>query len=93
MVLANTSAGWLQSWPTVRSTSVESMSSPKHPGRKTKGSWKGAKGEDIAYVSAQMGHAKTSITADIYTHLLDKHRPQAAKRTDELLFGKAAAAE
>ena len=50
------------------------------------------RGEDIAYVSRQMGHAKVSIAADIYTHLLKEHRPEAAKRTDELLFGKAATA-
>ena len=61
-----------------------------HDLRHSYGSWKIALGEDILYVSAQMGHARPSIiTHDVYAHLLTKRRPAAAARTDEFLFGKA----
>jgi integrase len=46
----------------------------------------------VVYVSKQLGHSRPSITFDVYAHLLKQHRPEAAKKTDELLFGKAAAA-
>jgi hypothetical protein len=51
------------------------------------GSWKIAQGEDILYVSAQMGHADAAITLKIYSHLLQKDRPEAAPKTDEFIFG------
>ena len=44
-------------------------------------------GENLIYVSRQLGHAKASITADVYAHLLKERRPDAAIRTDEFLFG------
>ena len=62
-----------------------------HSLRHTFGSWKIEQGEDILYVSAQMGHARPSITADVYGHLLKKHRPAAAAKTDALLFSAVAA--
>src|SRR5262249_38308319 len=37
-----------------------------HDLRHTYGSWKVAQGEDILYVAKQMGHARPSITADVY---------------------------
>ena len=61
-----------------------------HDLRHTFGSWKVAQGEDILYVSKQMGHARPSITADVYSHLLEKQRPQAAQKTDDFLFGTKA---
>ena len=64
-----------------------------HDLRHTFGSWKVAQGEDIIYVAAQMGHARPSITADIYSHLLEKRRPHAAAKTDDFLFGNVAVAE
>jgi integrase len=57
-----------------------------HDLRHSFGSWKIEQGEDILYVSAQMGHARPSITADVYGHLLKKQRPEAAAKTDTLLF-------
>ncbi len=39
------------------------------------------------YVSRQMGHANVSITANVYAHLIDKRRPEAAAKTDAFLFG------
>ena len=50
-------------------------------------------GEDIVYVSRQMGHANVSITANVYAHLIDNRRPQAAAKTDALLFGKKVVAD
>ncbi len=34
-----------------------------------------------------MGHANVSITANVYAHLIDKRRPEAAAKTDAFLFG------
>ena len=64
-----------------------------HDLRHTFGSWLVAWGEDILYVSAQMGHARPSITADVYSHLLKARRPEAARKMANLLFGKAATAD
>jgi integrase len=61
-----------------------------HHLRHTFGSWKIAQGEDVVYVSKQMGHSKPSVTYNVYAHLIDKRRPKAAALTDEKLFGKAA---
>jgi len=63
-----------------------------HDLRHTFGSWLVAQGEDILYVSAQLGHARPSITADVYSHLLKARRPDAARKMANLLFGKAATA-
>jgi len=55
------------------------------------GSMKLEHGENLVYVSKLLGHAKLSITADVYSHLcLEERRPEAAIRTDEFLFGKPA---
>ena len=62
-----------------------------HDLRHTYGSWKIVQGEDIIYVSKQMGHSRPSVTSDVYAHLLEKRRPQAAIRTDLDLFGKVKA--
>src|SRR5438128_956694 len=64
-----------------------------HHLRHTFGSWKIEQGEDVLYVSAQMGHAKPSITFDIYSHLLENRRPHAAPKTDDLLFGHVSGAK
>jgi integrase len=62
-----------------------------HTLRHTFGSIKLETGENLIYVSKQMGHANPSITANVYAHLLKERRPEAAVRTDEFLFGKAIA--
>ena len=62
-----------------------------HHLRHTFGSWKIAQGEDVVYVSKQMGHSKPSVTYNVYAHLIEKRRPAAAALTDENLFGKPAA--
>ena len=64
-----------------------------HDLRHTFGSWKIAQGEDVLYVSAQMGHARPSITYDIYSHLLENRRPHDAPKTDDLLFGHVSGAK
>jgi len=58
-----------------------------HDLRHTFGSLKIDQGEDIVYVSRQMGHASVSITADVYAHELRKRRPEAAAKTDAMIFG------
>ena len=57
-----------------------------HDLRHTFGSWKLDQGEDIVYVSRQMGHADVSITAKVYAHLIKDKRPEATAKTDANLF-------
>ena len=45
-------------------------------------------GEDLIYVSRQMGHNSPSVTADIYAHQIRAPRPEAAAKTDAMIFGK-----
>jgi integrase len=35
-----------------------------------------------------MGHSSIQITFDVYGHLLEARKPEAAKKTDELVFGR-----
>jgi integrase len=58
-----------------------------HDLRHSYGSLKIDQGEDIVYVSRQMGHANVSITADVYAHEIRKRRPEAAAKTDAAIFG------
>jgi len=60
-----------------------------HDLRHTFGSLKLAQGESPFYVQRQMGHSSIQITCDIYGHLLKTSNPEAARKTDELLFGSA----
>ena len=47
-----------------------------------------AQGADIFYIQRQMGHSSIQITCDIYGHLLNKTNPEAAAKTDDLVFGE-----
>ncbi len=58
-----------------------------HDLRHTYGSLKIEQGENIYYVQRQMGHSSIQVTIDIYGHLLEKRKPEAAARTDEIVFG------
>lgn len=60
-----------------------------HTLRHTFGSVKLEHGENLIYVSKQMGHSQPSVTANVYAHLLKERRPEAAVRTDEFLFGQS----
>jgi integrase len=57
-----------------------------HTLRHSFGSWKIDQGEDIVYVSRQLGHADVSITAKVYAHLIKDTRPEATAKTDANLF-------
>jgi len=46
-----------------------------------------AQGESIYYVQRQLGHSSIQVTCDIYGHLLDNRNPEAAAKTDRLVFG------
>lgn len=52
------------------------------------GSLKIDQGEDLLYVSRQMGHSSVSVTADIYAHQIRARRPEAAAKTDAMIFGQ-----
>jgi integrase len=58
-----------------------------HDLRHTFGSLEVEQGENVYYVSKQMGHASIPITCDIYTHQLRETNPEAAAKTDALVFG------
>jgi len=60
-----------------------------HDLRHTYGSLLLDQGEDLVYVSRQLGHSNISITADVYSHLIRKHRPEAVAKLDKLLFGES----
>jgi hypothetical protein len=34
-----------------------------------------------------MGHSKSSVTMDTYTHLIENSDPHAAEKYDDVLFG------
>lgn len=58
-----------------------------HDLRHTYGSLKIDQGEDLLYVSRQMGHSSIQVTADIYAHQIRERRPEAAAKTDAMIFG------
>ena len=58
-----------------------------HDLRHTFGSLKIEQGENLKYVQQQMGHSSISVTVDVYGHLLKTRNPQAAARTDKMIFG------
>ena len=41
-----------------------------------------ARGEDLAYVSRQLGHANPAITLAIYTHFIPRKRRSASNALD-----------
>jgi integrase len=53
-----------------------------HDLRHTFGSLKLAQGEDIVYVSRQLGHSNVGITANVYSHVIRARRPEAAAATE-----------
>ena len=57
-----------------------------HDLRHSFGSWLLDEGEDLIYVSKQMGHADPSITARVYSHVIRKKRPEAAARMSARLI-------
>jgi integrase len=58
-----------------------------HDLRHTFGSLKIDQGENIYYVMRQMGHSSIQVTIDIYGHQLESRNPQAAAKTDAMIFG------
>jgi integrase len=58
-----------------------------HDLRHTFGSLKIDQGEDLLYVSRQMGHGSLQVTGDIYAHQIRARRPEAAAKTDAVIFG------
>ena len=39
-------------------------------------------GENVVYIQKQLGHSKPTVTLDIYAHLMEKHRPEAAAKLE-----------
>ena len=44
-----------------------------------------AQGENLKYVSRQLGHASIQLTADIYGHLFKETSQQAMRRLNKIL--------
>lgn len=59
-----------------------------HDLRHTFGSLKIDQGENIYYIMRQMGHSSIQVTIDIYGHQLESRNPEAAAKTDSLIFGE-----
>jgi integrase len=64
-----------------------------HDLRHSYGSIKIEQGENIHYVERQMGHSSIQVTIDTYGHLLETRKPDAAARTDAMIFGTRTAAD
>jgi integrase len=45
-------------------------------------------GENAVYIADQMGHAKPTITLDVYGHLMKKRNPQAASVLEATILGE-----
>jgi len=60
-----------------------------HDLRHTFGALKIEQGENIYYIQRQMGHSSIQVTIDVYGHLLETRKPEAAAKTDAAIFGKA----
>jgi len=58
-----------------------------HDLRHTFGSLKIDQGENPYYIMRQMGHSSIQVTFDIYGHQLESRNPQAAAKTDAMIFG------
>jgi len=43
-------------------------------------------GENIKYIETQLGHSSTSVTLDVYSHLLKPSNQQAARRLEKSIF-------
>lgn len=43
-------------------------------------------GENLKYIQSQMGHAKPSITLNIYSHLMETVNQEAAIRLEKAIF-------
>ncbi len=63
-----------------------------HDMRHTYGALKIEQGENVYYIMRQMGHSSIQVTIDIYGHLLETRKSEAAAKTDDFLFGKTAVA-
>ena len=61
-----------------------------HDLRHTFGSLKLEQGANIKYVQIQTGHSDVRITLNVYSHLLKETNPEAAAKTEELVFGATA---
>jgi integrase len=53
----------------------------------TFGALKIEQNENVYYVQRQMGHSSVQVTIDVYGHLLKERKPEAAAKTDALIFG------
>jgi integrase len=58
-----------------------------HDLRHTFGSLKIEQGENVYYVMRQMGHSSIQVTVDCYAHQLKDRKPEAAIKTDAMIFG------
>jgi integrase len=56
-----------------------------HDLRHTHGSWLLRHGDDITVVSQRLGHARTSITLDVYAHAMPDQHCETAERLGRLL--------
>ncbi len=58
-----------------------------HDLRHTYASLKIDQGENIVYISEQLGHATPTITLNVYSHLLNKVNTESANKFEKALFG------
>lgn len=57
-----------------------------HDLRHTNASIRLEEGQNIKYISAQLGHANPTITLNTYSHLIKAGDPEAASRLERAIF-------
>jgi integrase len=58
-----------------------------HDLRHTYASLKIHQGANIKYIQKQMGHAKPTITLNVYAHLLEESNPHSAQELENAVLG------
>jgi integrase len=59
-----------------------------HDLRHTYASLKIEQGENLVYISKQMGHSSTTVTSTIYAHLINDTNFESACGLEEMIFEK-----
>ena len=62
-----------------------------HDLRQTYASLKIEQGENLVYISKQMGHSSTTVTSTIYAHLINDNNYESACGLEEMIFEKMVA--
>jgi integrase len=80
-----------QFWPALEAAGLPRMRF--HDLRHTYASLLIDQGENVVYIQKQLGHSRPTVTLDIYAHLMEKHRPEAAAKLENSVIGSRMVAD